>query len=67
MEFTELWLRGTAYLVNAERKQANECFGVFNRHLIALNIEQMIIIARIPCINAVNVSRETAHTNGRLT
>lgn len=67
MEFTEIWLEGTACLVNAEHKQANKCFGVFNRHLIALNIEQMIVITGIPCINTASVKREKAHTNGRLT
>lgn len=67
MEFTEIWLRGTACLVNAEHKQANKCFGIFNRHLIALNIEQMIVITGIPYINAATVNRGTAHTNGRLT
>lgn len=67
MEFTEIWLRGTACLVNAEHKQASKCFGIFNRHLIALNIEQMIIITGIPYINAATVNREKAHTNRRLT
>ena len=67
MEFTEIWLQGTAYLVNAEHKQANKCFGIFNRHLIALNIEQMIVITGILYINAATVNREKAHTNGRLT
>lgn len=67
MEFTEIWLRGSARLVNAEHKQANKCFGIFNRHLIALNIEQMIVITGIPYINAATVNREKAHTNGRLT
>lgn len=28
MEFTEIWLQGIACLVNAEHKQANECFGI---------------------------------------
>lgn len=67
MEFTEIWLQGTACLVNAEHKQANKCFGIFNRHLIALNIEQMIGITGIPCINTATVNREKAHTNGRRT
>lgn len=40
MEFTEIWLQGIQCLVNAEYKQANKCSGIFNRHLIALNIEQ---------------------------
>lgn len=51
MEFAEIWLRGTMCLVNAEHKQANKCFGIFNRHLIALNIEQMIVITGIPYTN----------------
>lgn len=45
----------------------NKCFGIFNRHLIALNIEEMIVITGIPYINAADVHREQAHTNGRLT
>lgn len=57
MEFTEIWLRGSACLVNAEHKQANKCFGIFNRHLIALNIEQMIVITGIPYINTATVPR----------
>lgn len=66
MEFTEIWLQGTACLVNAEHKQANKCFGIFNRHLIALNIEQMTIITGIPYINAATVTdREKAHSNGK--
>lgn len=68
MEFTEIWLRGSACLVNAEHKQANKCFGIFNRHLIALNIEQMIVITGIPYINTVSVLRgRKAHTTGRRT
>lgn len=67
MEFTENWLRGTACLVNAEHKQANKCFGILNRHLIALNIEQMIVITGIPYINAATVNREKVHSNGGLT
>lgn len=67
MEFTEICLQGTRCLVNAEHKQANKCSGIFNRHLIALNIEQMIIITEIPYINAATVHREWVHTNGRLT
>lgn len=67
MEFTEIWLQGTACLVNAEHKQANKCFGIFNKHLIALNIEQMIVITGIPYINRTTVSREKVHTNGGLT
>lgn len=67
MEFTEIWLRGTACLVNAEHKQANNCFGICNRHLIALNIEQMIIITGIPYINTLTVNREKVRTNGALT
>lgn len=58
MEFTEIWLRGTACLVNAQHKQANKCFGIFNKHLIALNIEQMIVITGIPYINAATVKRK---------
>lgn len=65
MEFTEIWLRGSACLVNALHKQANKCFGIFNRHLIALNIEQMIVIAGIPYINTSTVpSGRKAHTTG---
>lgn len=51
MEFTEIWLQGSACLVNALHKQPTKCFGILNRHLIALNIEQMIVIAGIPHIN----------------
>lgn len=67
MEFTEIWLRGTACLVNAEHKQANKCFGIFNRLLIAFNIEQMNIISGIPDTNSATVSREKVQTTGRLT
>lgn len=68
MEFTEIWLRGSACLVNAEHKQANKCFGIFNRHLIALNIEQMIVITGIPYINTATVPRgRKAHTTGSRT
>lgn len=57
MEFTEIWLQGSARLVNALHKQRTKCFGIFNRHLIALNIEQMIVIAEIPYINTATVPR----------
>lgn len=57
MEFTEIWLQGSTCLVNAEHKQANKCFGIFNRHLIALNIEQMIVITGIPYMNAATEKR----------
>lgn len=67
MEFTEIWLRGTACLVNAEHKQANKCSGIFNKHLIALNTEQMIVITGIPYINGATVSGEKVHINGGLT
>lgn len=66
MEFAEIWLRGTVCLVNAEHKQANKCFGIFNRHLIALNIEQMIVITGIPYTNEAT-NKEKTHTNGRFT
>lgn len=64
MEFTEIWLQGTACLVSAKHKQANKCSGIFNRHLIALNIEQMTVITGIPYINAATVNRKKLHTNG---
>lgn len=67
MEFTKIWLQGSACLANAEHKQANKCFGIFNRHLIALNIKQMIVITGIPYLNAATVNREKVHTNGNLT
>lgn len=67
MEFAEIWLQGTVCLVNAEHKQANKCFGIFNRHLIALNIEQMIVITGIPYTNGATLNKEKAHTNGRFT
>lgn len=57
MEFTEIWLQGSACLVNALHKQPTKCFGIFNRRLIALNIEQMIVIAGIPFINPATVRR----------
>lgn len=63
MEFTEIWLRGSACLVNVLHKQPTKCFGIFNRHLIALNIEQMIVIAGILYINTATVPRgKKAHT-----
>lgn len=43
MEFSEIW-----HLVNTEHKQCNKCFGIFIRHLITLNIEQMMIMTGIP-------------------
>lgn len=58
MEFTKIWLQGNARLANAEHKQANKRFGIFNRHLIALNIEQMTVLTGIPYINAATVNRE---------
>lgn len=67
MEFTEIWLRGTACLVNAEHKQANKCSGIFNKHLIALNTKQMIVITGIPYINRTTVSGEKVHINRGLT
>lgn len=67
MEFTEIWLQGNACLANAEHKQANKCFGIFNRHLIALNIKQMIVITGIPYINAATMNRGQVHANGSLT
>lgn len=67
MEFTEIWLQGNACLANAEHKQANKCFGIFNRHLIALNIKQIIVITGILYINAATVNRGKVHTNGSLT
>lgn len=33
-------------------------FSIFNRHLIALNVEQMIVMAGIPDMNAATVVRE---------
>lgn len=38
MEFTEIWLGGTAPLLNAEHKRAGKRRRVFNRHLIVFNI-----------------------------
>lgn len=67
MEFAEIWLQGAAHLVNAEHKQGNKCFGIFNRHLIALNIEQMIVMAGIPNTNANTVNGEKVLTNRSLT
>lgn len=57
MEFTEIWLRGTAPLVNAERKRAHERRGVVNKHLIVFNIERMIVITGILHVNAATVNR----------
>lgn len=58
MEFTEIWLRGTAPPVNAEHKRAHKRRGVFNKHLIVFNIEQMIVITGILHVNAATVNRE---------
>lgn len=63
MEFTKIWLQGNACLANAEHKQANKCFGIFNRHLIALNIKQMIVITGLPYTNAATVNKGKVHTN----
>lgn len=49
MEFTEIWLRGTAPPVNAERERR-----IVNKHLIVFNIEQTIGITEILHVNAAD-------------
>lgn len=64
MEFTEIWLQGTAPLINAEQKRADKSSGIFNKHLIVFNIEQMKVITEILDVNAATVNREKVGANG---
>lgn len=61
MEFTEIWLRGTAPLVAAEQKRALKSCRIFNKHLIVFNIEQMTVIAEILDVTAANREKVGAH------
>lgn len=44
--------------------QTNKCLGIFNRHLIALNIEQMTVITRMSRTSATTAHREGVYEYG---
>lgn len=64
MEFTEIWLRRSAPLVNGEQERAHKSCGIFNKHLIVFNIEQTIVITEIPDVNAPTVNRKKVGADG---